>query len=758
MRIVVTGGSGFIGSHVVDHLRDAGHEVALVDLRPPHRPDVAHHAVDIGDLEGLVRATAGADVVFHLAAVSDVNDVAREPVGAADLNVVGTARVWEACRRNGVKRAILASTVWVYSGATGEAPLDEASPFDLPRAAGHLYTSSKVGAELVVHSYHAMFDQEFTILRYGIPYGPRMRPSLVIPRFVRMALAGEPITMDGDGQQYRNYVYVGDLAEAHVLALGAAGANQVFNLEGREPITIRYLVDCVGEATGRPVEVVRVPARTGDYGGTVVSAAKAARLLGWEPSVSFDDGLRRYVAWHLSETGPAFTPVPTAAVEAMREPVAAAIAAPDAGGPARDPAGPRRMGFPARPRRIGSFAGMAAGLSLATLAVPALAGSTAAGSGTHAIAVLGSCVAAAGAALVAGRRRRPDPVGFGLVGVVLAIWLLSQVTPGPTALLVSLLLGASVGAALPEWEGVRLEWRAALAGVVGLASTTAGSPRSLFWAAAVVVAVPAVAAAVDGARPVLSGWRRRMAPAAAIVVAAGLMTSWVGATSAQASWFGPVVSHGPRSEGRVAITFDGSPDFELAARLVAVLDAHHVRATFFTNGRSVETAPAVAQTLLAHGQLLGNAAHTPDADAWLDPGSAQLARAEGAFDRALSVCPAYFRPPAGRHTPLMARVVRHHRMTMVTWDVQGSPGGDLDANELARRVLAKVRPGSIVDFDLGAGSPSAASAVVDALPIVLDTLAARGLEAVRLDELLHTAGYVGSCPVGSPEGTGHTIR
>jgi peptidoglycan/xylan/chitin deacetylase (PgdA/CDA1 family) len=98
----------------------------------------------------------------------------------------------------------------------------------------------------------------------------------------------------------------------------------------------------------------------------------------------------------------------------------------------------------------------------------------------------------------------------------------------------------------------------------------------------------------------------------------------------------------------------------------------------------------------------------------------------------------------------MARVVRRHRMTMVTWDVQGSPGGGQDADELARRVLAKVRPGSIVDFDLGAGSPSAGSTVVvDALPIVLDTLKARGLEAVRLDELLHTAGYVGSCPAGT---------
>src|SRR4051812_43145502 len=301
MRTLVTGGGGFIGSHVVDRLKAAGHDVAVVDLRPPQRPDVGHITADINDLDALVEAFAGADAVFHLAAYADVNDVCREPVDATDANVVGVAKVWEACRRNNVGRAILASTVWVYNGAAdaGDGPLNEDAAFRLDDL-GHLYTSSKVAAEMVAHSYKTLYDQEFTILRYGIPYGPRMRPALVIPKFVGMALRGEPLTIQGDGSQYRNYVYVEDLAEAHVLALRPEGANQTFNLEGREKISIRAMVESIGEALGRPVDVTYTPARTGDYGGREISADKAERVLGWRAGVPFAEGLRRYVDWHLA--------------------------------------------------------------------------------------------------------------------------------------------------------------------------------------------------------------------------------------------------------------------------------------------------------------------------------------------------------------------------------------------------------------------------------------------------------------------------
>ncbi|MBM3671549.1 MAG: NAD-dependent epimerase/dehydratase family protein [Actinobacteria bacterium] len=299
MRAAVTGGSGFIGSHVIDSLADAGHDVVVLDVRGAHRSDVDSLAVDILDLDALVSATNGCDAVFHLAAVSNVNDAFDDPVGAVQLNIVGTANVWEAARRNGVGRAILASTVWVYAGAVGDA-VDEDSPFFLATA-GHVYTSSKIAGEMLVHNYFDLYGQPFTILRYGIPFGPRMRDELVIPRFVQAALRGETIRIDGDGNQYRNYVYIEDLARAHVLALGEAAENEVINLEGAEPVSIRRIAETVIDIVDSSTEVEYVHARQGDFAGRTVSADKARELLGWEPSVSFEDGMRRYVEWRTSE-------------------------------------------------------------------------------------------------------------------------------------------------------------------------------------------------------------------------------------------------------------------------------------------------------------------------------------------------------------------------------------------------------------------------------------------------------------------------
>ena len=300
LTIAVTGGAGFIGSHVVDALTAAGHRLRVVDVRPPHRADVAFHPVDITDVDGLTAAFVGADVVFHLAAVSNINDAFDHPVETVRINVAGTTAVWEAARRCEVSRAVLASTVWVYAGADGPAPLDEDEPFHLPKA-GHIYTSSKIAAELVVHNYAELYGQRFTILRYGIPYGPRMREELVIPRFLRIALSGEPLTINGDGSQYRNYVYIADLADAHVRALSPAAENEVINLEGTEQVSVRRLADTVRLLIGDHVQVQYVPSRAGDYAGKEVSADKAWRLLRWRARTSFEDGMRRDVDAYLAD-------------------------------------------------------------------------------------------------------------------------------------------------------------------------------------------------------------------------------------------------------------------------------------------------------------------------------------------------------------------------------------------------------------------------------------------------------------------------
>ena len=300
MNVTVTGGSGFVGSHVVDRLIDGGHDVAVIDTRPPYRLDVAYHDVDICDLEGLVRATEGTDVVFHLAGVSNVNEAMEDPLRTMDVNVAGTARVWEAARRNGVGRAVLASTVWVYGAAVGSGVAAEDSAM-MVTDPGHVYTASKLAAELVATSYEHLYGLPYTILRYGIPYGPRMRDELVIPRFVGRARAGEPIVINGDGLQYRNYVYVEDMADAHVLALDEAAANQIFNIEGPEPVSIRRLAEVVRDLVNPMLEIEFQPARPGDYEGREVSREKAGTLLGWSASTAFEEGMRRFAEWWLTE-------------------------------------------------------------------------------------------------------------------------------------------------------------------------------------------------------------------------------------------------------------------------------------------------------------------------------------------------------------------------------------------------------------------------------------------------------------------------
>jgi UDP-glucose 4-epimerase len=301
MNVTVTGGSGFIGSHVVDQMIAAGHEVTVVDVRSPHRSDVTYCEVDIADLPGLVEATVGADAVFHLAGVANVNEAMADPARTFRLNVGGTANVWEAARHNEVPRAVLASTVWVYSAASDRESGTEDVPMSVSEA-GHVYTASKIAAELVATSYAQLYGLSYTILRYGIPYGPRMREELVIPRFFGCARDGKPIVINGDGMQYRNYVYVEDMARAHLLALGDHAHDQIFNLEGPEAVSIRRLAELVRDIMNPLMEIDFRDARPGDFAGHPVSREKATSLLGWSATTTFEEGMRRYADWWLDTT------------------------------------------------------------------------------------------------------------------------------------------------------------------------------------------------------------------------------------------------------------------------------------------------------------------------------------------------------------------------------------------------------------------------------------------------------------------------
>lgn len=296
-KVVVTGGSGFIGSHVVDAMVEAGHEVTVIDhgVRP-HRTDVGFADVDLMDLSSALAATKGAEHIFHLAAVSNVNYAHKYPVYTTGVNVMGTAHILEAARINGARRVYLASTVWVYNGAPNGKPVDETVPFYL-EGAGHIYTSSKMAAEMVCHNYQQLYQVPFTILRYGIPYGPRMREELLIPIFIKKALTGQPLTISGKGEQYRNFIYVRDMAEAHVLAMKDSAVNQTYNLEGQRKVTVLEVAEGIKKLLGDQVRLEFVPARPGDFGGKEVAAGKARRELEWYPTVSFEEGLKKTVDW-----------------------------------------------------------------------------------------------------------------------------------------------------------------------------------------------------------------------------------------------------------------------------------------------------------------------------------------------------------------------------------------------------------------------------------------------------------------------------
>jgi UDP-glucose 4-epimerase len=299
MRVLVTGGSGFIGSHVVDKLRAAGHEPVIYDLRPSpwHEPgSVATVLGSITDREGLERALHSCDAVAHLAAVADVNDVHAEPEDAERVNARGTVAVLEACRRAGVKRIVYASTIWVYSDCEGEV-VDEDTLLPAP---SHLYTSTKLAGELYCKAYQELYGIDYTILRFGIPYGPRAREAAVIPAFVGRALRGEPLTLAGDGGQSRRFVYVEDLAEGVALGLADVARNRVYNLASDENVTIKQIAERVRELLG-DVEIVYTPARPGDFGGKIVCSQRALRELGWSAATPFSGGVAKYVKWRLAQ-------------------------------------------------------------------------------------------------------------------------------------------------------------------------------------------------------------------------------------------------------------------------------------------------------------------------------------------------------------------------------------------------------------------------------------------------------------------------
>jgi len=296
MKVMVTGGSGFIGSHVVDRLLSHGVVPLIYDHhRSPYHIEVEHFMGSILDMEALRLAMTGIHAVIHLAAVADVKEVFEDPFYAETINTRGTSCVLEAARRCHVKRVIYGSTTWVYSDCT-DPVVDETTPLSPP---SHFYTATKLASEYYCRAYRALYNLETTILRFGIPYGPRARDGGVIPIFVKKALAGEPLTLAGGGGQFRQFVYVEDLAEGVVLSLKSAAINRTYNLDGNERITIRKIAEAIGQLIGK-IRIESTPGRPGDFSGKQVLSKRAEVDLGWKPATPFVLGLERYITWHRS--------------------------------------------------------------------------------------------------------------------------------------------------------------------------------------------------------------------------------------------------------------------------------------------------------------------------------------------------------------------------------------------------------------------------------------------------------------------------
>lgn len=283
MRALVTGAAGFLGRHIARRFRDSGWEVTGFDLTPFDEPDVEFLQGDLASADSLERAMRGQDVVAHVGAIGDVYLAASDPVLAARVNVVGTANVAEAAAGNGT-RVIYAST-WEVYGEPRYQPIDE----EHPTVPDHPYSITKLAGESMLLAASRLRDVQVVALRLGTAFGPGLRPNSVFRIFIDKARRGEPITIQGDGSQGRQFTHAYDIANAFELAASASLSGIALNVVAPETVTIKELAERVVERF--PTELTFGDPRPGDVPPAAVSAAQAMEKLGWQPEMAFSKGL-----------------------------------------------------------------------------------------------------------------------------------------------------------------------------------------------------------------------------------------------------------------------------------------------------------------------------------------------------------------------------------------------------------------------------------------------------------------------------------
>jgi UDP-glucose 4-epimerase len=311
VKALVTGGGGFIGSNLVRALLARGDEVRVLDnFATGSRANLAELERDVDLVEGDLRsyervhaAVRGVEVVFHQGALPSVPRSVQDPLTTTAVNVEGTLNVLLAARDEGARRIVNASSSSVY-GNTGELPRTEGQAPD-PISP---YAVAKLAAERFCTSFSRVYGMEIVSLRYFNVFGPRQDPTsqyaAVVPRFIQAVASGEPVTIYGDGEQSRDFTYVDNVVSANLLASDAdAARGEILNVATGRSVTVNALAEAIGELIGRPVEKHYEPAREADVRASWADLGEAARVLGYEPLVGFEEGLARTADYLLEGRG-----------------------------------------------------------------------------------------------------------------------------------------------------------------------------------------------------------------------------------------------------------------------------------------------------------------------------------------------------------------------------------------------------------------------------------------------------------------------
>jgi UDP-glucuronate 4-epimerase len=314
MHVLVTGGAGFIGSHLVDSLLADGHRVTVLDnFDPFYRRSVKESNIELqrdhpswrlveADLRDLARLRVmlidDYDCVVHLAARAGVRPSIADPIGYQQVNVEGTQNMLELARERGITQFVFASSSSVY-GINPRVPWSEDDHVLQPISP---YASTKVSGELLGHVYSQLFGIRFIALRFFTVYGPRQRPDLAIHKFAQMMLQNDPIPVFGDGDSRRDYTYITDIVSGIRGAIEyRASSFEVINLGNNQTVSLLEMIQGLQLALGRAAELQWLPPQPGDVPQTWANVDKARALLGYAPTTTYFDGVRRFADWLSSE-------------------------------------------------------------------------------------------------------------------------------------------------------------------------------------------------------------------------------------------------------------------------------------------------------------------------------------------------------------------------------------------------------------------------------------------------------------------------